>query len=145
MIRIELPYPRITANRRLIRQKGSRRFINNPKVKEYYEEVQYAAIISRSNGELPEQAVDEPCLFILHWYPPDNRVRDADNVEKLVKDGMTHAKIWQDDHVAVQTYMRKMEKTQGGRIIVWLYLLSEYRVRVEVESRKGRRDEDRET
>lgn len=35
--------------------------------------------------------------FNVNVYTPDKRKRDLDNIQKALKDSLTHAKVWEDD------------------------------------------------
>jgi len=51
-------------------------------------------------------------------YPPDNRRRDIDNVQKALLDAMQHGGAYADDSQIVRLTIEKCEPVEGGKTIV---------------------------
>jgi len=110
MITLELPYP--------------------PSINRYYRHVGFRTLISRE-GRAYRRAVCailrltgvrplEGTLAVgIDLYPPDRRVRDADNAQKALIDALQHGGIYRDDSQIKKllTIMRS-QVTPGGKAIV---------------------------
>jgi crossover junction endodeoxyribonuclease RusA len=51
-------------------------------------------------------------------YPPDNRRRDIDNVQKALLDAMQHGGAYADDSQIVRLTIDKCEPVEGGKTVV---------------------------
>jgi len=109
MIEFELPYP--------------------PSVNHYFRMVGRRMLISRE-GRLFRQRVCAilaasgvrplagPLALQIEVYPPDNRRRDIDNVQKALLDAMQHGGAYHDDSQIVRLVIEKRQPIEGGRTIV---------------------------
>ena len=109
MIELELPYP--------------------PSVNHYYRHVGPRTLISREGRRFREQVQAElaalgirplsgPLSVRIEAYPPDNRRRDIDNVQKSLLDALQHASAYRDDSQVVKLITEKCRPVPGGRVIV---------------------------
>ena len=109
MIELELPYP--------------------PSVNHYWRRVGSRTLISRG-GRAFRQAV---CTILaasgirplagrlqvdVVVFPPDNRRRDVDNVQKALLDALEHGGMYSDDNQIVRLAIEKGEAIAGGKTIV---------------------------
>jgi len=53
---------------------------------------------------------------IVHYSPPDKRVRDIDNYSKGLYDALTEAGLWLDDNLIKQQIVTMGEPIKGGRV-----------------------------
>jgi crossover junction endodeoxyribonuclease RusA len=53
-------------------------------------------------------------------YPPDNRRRDIDNVQKALLDALQHGGAYHDDSQVVKLTIEKRQPVDGGRTLVRL-------------------------
>jgi crossover junction endodeoxyribonuclease RusA len=109
MLEFELPYP--------------------PSVNHYFRMVRGRMLISRE-GRLFRQrvcailavsgvrALAGPLALAIEVYPPDNRRRDIDNVQKALLDAMQHGGAYGDDSQIVRLAIEKRQPVEGGRTIV---------------------------
>jgi crossover junction endodeoxyribonuclease RusA len=109
MIEFELPYP--------------------PSVNHYFRMVRGRMLISRE-GRLFRQrvcailaasgvrAMAGPLALQIEVYPPDNRRRDIDNVQKALLDAMQHGGAYGDDSQIVRLAIEKRQPVEGGGTIV---------------------------
>ena len=51
-------------------------------------------------------------------FPPDNRRRDVDNVQKALLDALEHGGIYADDNQIVKLTIEKGQVIEGGKTIV---------------------------
>ncbi len=51
-------------------------------------------------------------------YPPDNRRRDVDNIQKALLDALQHGGAYVDDSQIVKLSLEKHEPLPGGRTVV---------------------------
>jgi crossover junction endodeoxyribonuclease RusA len=61
---------------------------------------------------------DMPLRLEIKIYPPDNRVRDIDNILKTVLDSLQFAKMFKNDSQVHQLYLEKMPVKKGGELEV---------------------------
>ena len=109
MIEFELPYP--------------------PSVNHYFRMVQGRMLISRE-GRLFRQrvcailaasgvrAMAGPLALEIEVYPPDNRRRDIDNVQKALLDALQHGGLYEDDSQIVKLDIERRGCVSRGRTIV---------------------------
>ena len=109
MLEFELPYP--------------------PSVNHYFRMVQGRMLISREGRLFRQrvcailaasgvQALAGPLAVQIEVYPPDNRRRDIDNVQKALLDAMQHGGAYHDDSQIVRLVIEKRQPIEGGRTIV---------------------------
>lgn len=100
-----LPYP--PSNNRYYRH--SRGFHYISKVGEEYRE-QVRDII-----ELLNLNINLPCRLAIAIYaaPPDNRIRDLDNIPKCLFDSLTYAGFWRDDGQIDSIKIVRCRKVKG--------------------------------
>ena len=60
------------------------------------------------------------CLIAMeiHAYPPDNRKRDIDNINKALLDALQHAGLYTDDSLIVKLLSIKYAPVKDGKIVV---------------------------
>lgn len=51
-------------------------------------------------------------------FPPDNRRRDIDNIQKALLDALQHGGAYEDDSQIVRLAIEKREPVEGGKTIV---------------------------
>ena len=110
MITLELPYP--------------------PSANRYYRHVGFRTLISREGRAYRRtvcsilraagvRPIDGALAVGIDLYPPDRRVRDADNAQKSLLDAMQHGGMYSDDSQIKKllTVMRE-QVVPGGKVIV---------------------------
>ncbi|MEQ8789501.1 MAG: RusA family crossover junction endodeoxyribonuclease [Pirellulaceae bacterium] len=109
MIELELPYPpsinhywRRVGSRTLISREG-RRFRQN-----------VMAILAAMSVE----PMSGPLEVDVQVFPPDNRRRDVDNVQKALLDALEHGGAYGDDSQIVRLTIEKGEPVDGGKTLV---------------------------
>lgn len=109
MITLELPYPpsinhywRRVGSRTLISREG-RRFRQS-----------VTAILAAMNM----QPMSGPLQVDVEVFPPDNRRRDVDNVQKALLDALEHGGAYGDDSQIVRLAIEKGPPVEGGKTIV---------------------------
>ena len=118
MIEIELPYP--------------------PSVNHYYRRVGPRTLISREGHRFRERVLsvlavsglrrfDKPLAVQVEVYPPDNRRRDIDNVQKSLFDALQHGGVYRDDSQIVRLVIEKRGCVPGGMTIVRIEEITEHR------------------
>lgn len=105
MIEFELPYPP-TVNT-YYRHVGPRVLISRDG-RRYHERV---AAIVRTN---PVQKLTGKVELTIELYPPDNRVRDADNCIKPVQDSLQNAGVFLNDSQVKDLHVHMREPIAGG-------------------------------
>jgi Holliday junction resolvase RusA-like endonuclease len=109
MLEVELPYP--------------------PSINHYWRRVGHATLISREGRRFRASVVailaalrPEPLAGDLavevEVYPPDNRRRDIDNVQKALLDALQHGGAYADDSQVVRLTITKCSPVAGGKTIV---------------------------
>jgi crossover junction endodeoxyribonuclease RusA len=56
----------------------------------------------------------------VHAYVPDKRVRDIDNLLKVLLDSLTHAGCWQDDSQIDELFIKRAGIEKPGRVVVFI-------------------------
>ena len=108
-MQLELPYP--------------------PSINHYWRRVGPRTLISREGRRFRERVMGilaalriQPLMGRLavrvEIYPPDNRRRDIDNVQKALLDAMQHGGAYGDDSQIVRLAIEKREPIEGGKTIV---------------------------
>lgn len=108
-MQLELPYP--------------------PSINHYWRRVGPRTLISREGHRFRERVMAilaalriQPLIGRLavrvEIYPPDNRRRDIDNVQKALLDAMQHGGAYGDDSQIVRLAIEKREPIEGGKTIV---------------------------
>jgi Holliday junction resolvase RusA-like endonuclease len=59
-----------------------------------------------------------PLTVEVEIYPPDNRRRDIDNVQKALLDALQHGGAYQDDSQIVRLTIEKRRPVENGKTIV---------------------------
>lgn len=54
----------------------------------------------------------------LYFYPPDNRRRDLDNVQKCLLDSLEKGGLLSDDYQIKRLLSERLDKIKGGRVDV---------------------------
>jgi len=109
---IEIPYPNHTGNHS-VRHAGGRHYLTQ-EARDYRMAVYKAAV----RAGLAAARLTGPLMAEFILAPPDRRARDADNLLKVVKDGLTQAGVWVDDSNKVirETRVRWTDPMPGGAI-----------------------------
>ena len=111
MISLELPYP--------------------PSINHYYSYYRGRPVLSKDARMFRQQVraaaraqkiepIMEPLAVRIDMYPPDNRRRDADNVQKSILDALQHAGVFWDDSQVVWLLTVKHEPQLQGCVQVTL-------------------------
>jgi crossover junction endodeoxyribonuclease RusA len=109
MFEMELPYP--------------------PSINHYWRRVGYRTLISREGRKFRDRVVailsarqlvpmTGPLKVEIDVYPPDNRRRDIDNVQKALLDALQHGGVYADDSQIVDLHARKAEPKAAGMVRV---------------------------
>lgn len=53
-------------------------------------------------------------------FPPDNRIRDIDNILKIVLDSLQYAKLYNNDHQIVKLLVEKMPPKKKGLLEIFV-------------------------
>lgn len=106
---IELPYP--------------------PSINHYWRRVGCRTLISREGRRFRDRVVailtarrptlmTGPLKVEIDVYPPDNRRRDLDNVQKALLDALQHGGVYTDDSQIVDLHARKGDPKPAGMVRV---------------------------
>ena len=109
MIELELPFP--------------------PSVNHYYRRVGPRTLISREGRTYRDRVASllkvlgvrpltGPIQMRIEIYPPDNRRRDLDNLQKSLWDALQHGGAYHDDSQVVKFEVEKRAVVPGGKVIV---------------------------
>jgi len=109
MLELELPYP--------------------PSINHYWRRVGPRTLISREGRRFRErvmkllaaravQPVPGPLDVQVDVFPPDNRRRDVDNVQKALLDALQHGGAYADDSQIIHLAITKHEPVPGGKTLV---------------------------
>lgn len=109
MIDLELPYP--------------------PSINHYLRRVGPRTLISREGRRFRQSVVailaamsiepmSGPLDVDVQVFPPDNRRRDVDNVQKALLDALEHGGAYGDDSQIVRLTIEKGEPVDGGKTLV---------------------------
>jgi Holliday junction resolvase RusA-like endonuclease len=109
VLELELPYP--------------------PSVNHYFRMVGRRILISREGrvfrtrvcstlAALGVRPMMGPLALEIEVYPPDNRRRDIDNVQKALLDALQHGGAYEDDSQVMRLAIEKREPVAGGRTLV---------------------------
>ena len=109
MIKLELPYPP-TINHYYSYQRG--RPVLTKHAREYRQAVR-ATVIQTS-----VQPLLGPLAVRIDIFPPDQRRRDCDNVQKALLDALQHAGVFWDDSQIVWLLTVKSTPVTGGSVTV---------------------------
>lgn len=119
MIRLSLPWP--PSVNHLYGQRGNHRYMK-AEGKAYYAEV------AELCKNLPKQ--DGRLAVFIDAYPPDNRRRDLDNINKAILDSLQKAGVYADDCQIHALRSWKHEPVKGGRVDV---IVCQYRTKSQEE------------
>ena len=108
-MQVELPYP--------------------PSVNHYYRHVGFRTLISREGRTYRDRVASlltvlgvrplaGPIRMRIEVYPPDNRRRDLDNLQKSLWDALQHGGAYHDDSQVVRFEVEKREVVPNGKVIV---------------------------
>ena len=109
MLEFELPYP--------------------PSINHYWRRVGPRTLISREGRRFRERVLAilaarhveplaGPLAVEVEIYPPDNRRRDIDNVQKALLDALQHGGAYLDDSQIVRLAIEKRQPVENGKTIV---------------------------
>lgn len=106
----EIPYPP-SINHYMI-QSGKRRFLSE-KARDYREKVFLIVHnLGKSFNKLSKLSLN------IEMFPPDNRIRDVDNILKATLDALQHAGLYSNDYQIEQLSIHRKEKKQNGCLII---------------------------
>ncbi len=102
-----------------------------PSVNRYYSKTRNGVFISKHGRKFRDQSYDlikeqlgsfetikDRMKVGVILYPPDRRVRDLDNYMKGLLDAITHAEVWEDDHLIDQLEIYRGEIKKFGQTTV---------------------------
>jgi crossover junction endodeoxyribonuclease RusA len=100
-----------------------------PSINHYWRRVGPRTLISREGRRFRErvmailaairvQPIAGRLAVQVEIYPPDNRRRDIDNVQKALLDAMQQGGAYRDDSQIVRLSIEKREPIEGGKTIV---------------------------
>jgi Holliday junction resolvase RusA-like endonuclease len=109
MIELELPYP--------------------PSINHYWRRVGSRTLISREGRRFRERVLAllaardvrplaGPLTVQVDVFPPDNRRRDIDNVQKALLDALQHGGAYADDSQIIRLAIEKRAPVDGGKTVV---------------------------
>jgi Holliday junction resolvase RusA-like endonuclease len=109
LMQVELPFP--------------------PSVNHYYRHVGPRTLISREGrafrvtvcailARLGVRRMSGPLAVTVEVYPPDNRRRDLDNVQKSLLDALQHGGAYGDDSQIARLLSERREAVPGGKVVV---------------------------
>jgi crossover junction endodeoxyribonuclease RusA len=109
MITIELPYP--------------------PSVNHYWRRVGHTVLISRAGRRFRDDVIrlcrasglallPGALTVEVDVYPPDNRRRDLDNIQKALFDAMAHGGLYDDDSQLTRIVLTRMPALPRGKVVV---------------------------
>lgn len=117
MITLELPFPpSVNHYWRL----GKGHFYVSEAGRRYCQYVARAALASRINDDWMPPRFPRPSRVRLSIFahPPDNRIRDLDNLLKVTLDALKHAGLYDDDSQCKVITARMQDRVEGGRLLV---------------------------
>ena len=85
--------------------------------KDYKAAVKYIVMQKNCQGSFPKSDNIEYNLFV---YPPDNRRRDLDNLNKVVCDALQDAGVYDNDCQIKRIFMEMKPQEKPGTVIVIL-------------------------
>jgi crossover junction endodeoxyribonuclease RusA len=100
-----------------------------PSINHYWRRVGPRTLISREGRRFRQrvmavlaargvQPLQGPLAVEVEVYPPDNRRRDIDNVQKALLDALQHGGAYLDDSQVVRLAIVKREPVDGGKTLV---------------------------
>lgn len=111
MIKLELPYPP-TINHYYGHRRGGGKFLDT-KGKAFRTEVLAVAMERKAC-----KYITENIELQIDAYPPDNRKRDIDNINKALLDALEAAGVFKDDSQITKLISTKHEAVKGGKVVV---------------------------
>ena len=109
MLELELPYPP-SVNHYWRMWRG--RMVISTEGRAYRERV---SLMLRAANVRP---VPGKLAVHVEVYPPDNRRRDLDNLQKALLDSMQHGGAFHDDSQIVWLLIEKAQNVPGGKVLV---------------------------
>ena len=109
MLEVDLPYP--------------------PSINHYWRRVGPRTLISREGRRFRRDVMailaamgitplSGALVVHVQVFPPDNRRRDIDNVQKALLDALEHGGAYDDDSQIVKLTIEKGERVEGGKTLV---------------------------
>ncbi len=100
-----------------------------PSVNHYWRRVGFRTLISRGGRRYRREviallAADRAAPLrgrlevVVHVFPPDNRRRDLDNLQKALCDALEHAGVYADDSQIDRLDVHRGPVVPGGKVIV---------------------------
>jgi len=100
-----------------------------PSVNHYYRRVGSKTLVSREGrafrsrvcsilAALGLRPLRGPLALEIDVYPPDNRRRDIDNVQKALLDALQHGGAYRDDSHIIRLTIEKHAAVAGGKTLV---------------------------
>lgn len=113
-IAFRMPWPPSTNH---MYMRAGRQVILTEAAREYRTRAIYAtrAIINRLGGAL--FPIRQRVHVLIETQPIDHRRYDSDNLRKCALDALTHAGLWEDDHLIWHDELKKRDPKPGDRWI----------------------------
>lgn len=100
-----------------------------PSINHYWRRVGSRTLISREGrrfrrnvmtilAAMEIEPLTGPLAADVEVFPPDNRRRDIDNLQKALLDAMEHGGVYGDDSQIMKLTIQKRETVVGGRTLV---------------------------
>ena len=116
MIELELPFPPSGNHRNKLgrnRANGKTIIYRTEKTARYYNDVKIIWLMSK------QKMVDYACEAHIHYFMPDLRKRDEDNLRKTLFDALQYAGVVADDNLIWPAFADKDEKiVKGGAVLI---------------------------
>jgi len=112
-----LPYPKkITVNSYW--KTGKNGLYSNPYIKTFKALVCNAVkdSISYRNVSFGKEKIG----VAINVYPPDDRIRDIDNILKATLDALQFAQVYENDSQIIQLYVEKLDKVKDGKLEIFI-------------------------
>ena len=100
------------------------KMILNPKAKKYKDEMYFLIRQQYPKNDFNFGSV--PLTMCISIYPPDNRVRDIDNVAKIILDALQYSKVYDNDNQIQKLIIERKEiKKPKGLLLVCIESLKD--------------------
>ncbi len=127
VIRLKLPWPP-SINSYWLHTKTGQTFIT-PKGRKFRQVVMAACLV----GNI--QPMTGRLDILIHYHPPDRRIRDIDNLQKALMDAMKHGGCMADDSQVkhMDVTMHDFAEANAGRVFVTLRRIAGSLVQEEID------------
>lgn len=117
MIQLTLPFPpSVNGYWRSIVMGRAARVVISEEGRKYRRRV--AALVLASGLVRNHGTLTERLRVRIDVYPPDQRARDLDNLNKSLLDALSHACVWQDDEQVDDLRLIRCGKVPSGKVVV---------------------------